>query len=123
MAQIKNEVAYKAALARIDALLPLVSDETPMTDSNLLELEMLSDMVVEYEDVHYPIGVPNLVDVIKLRMYELNLTQKAVATMIGISPARFSELLSGKREPTFQTARNISINLGISPTTVLGVAM
>ena len=123
MAQIKNEAAYKAALARIDALLPLVDDETPMTNPNLLELEMLSDMVVEYEDVHYPIGVPSLVEVIKLRMYELNLTQKAAAAMIGISSARFSELLSGKREPTFQTARNISIKLGISPATVLGVAM
>lgn len=122
MAQLKNEQAYKAAMARIDALLPLVTDETSVDDPNYLELDMLSDMVAEYEDVHYPIGVPSLVEVIKLRMYELNLTQKAAAAMIGISSARFSELLSGKREPTFQVARSLSINLGISPATVLGVA-
>ncbi len=123
MAQIKNEQAYKAAMARINALLSLVNDETPQDNPNYLELDMLSDMVVEYEDAHYPIGVPSLVDVIKLRMYELNLTQKAAAAMIGISPARFSELLSGKREPTFQVARSLSLQLGISPATVLNVAM
>lgn len=123
MAQIKNEQAYKAAMARINALLPLVNDETPQDDPNYLELDMLSDMVVEYEDIHYPIGVPSLVEVIKLRMYELNLTQKAAAAMIGISSARFSELLNGKREPTFQVARSLSLNLGISPATVLNVAM
>lgn len=122
MAQIKNEQAYKAAMARIDTLLPLVNDETPMDDPNYLELDMLSDMVAEYEDVHYPIGVPSLVEVIKLRMYELNLTQKAAAAIIGISSARFSELLSGKREPTYQVARSLSLNFGISPATVLGVA-
>ncbi len=123
MAQIKSEQAYKAALARIDTLLPLVNDETSQDDPNYLELDMLSDMVVEYEDAHYPIGVPSLVEVIKLRMYELNLTQKAAAAMIGISSARFSELLNGKREPTFQMARNLSLNLGISPATVLNVAL
>ena len=56
MAQIKNEVAYRAALKRIDELLPLVNDETPTDDRNYLELDMISDMVEEYEDAHYPIG-------------------------------------------------------------------
>ena len=68
MAQIKNEQAYRAAMARIDALLPLINDETPADDPNFLELDMLSDMVVEYEDIHYPIGAPSLVEVIKLRI-------------------------------------------------------
>ena len=34
MAQIKNEEAYRAALKRIDELLPLVNDNTPSTDKN-----------------------------------------------------------------------------------------
>ena len=76
MAQIKNEAAYRAALKRIDELLPLVNDETPTDDSNYLELDMLSDMVEEYEDIHYPIGKPSLIDVIKLRLYEWVLTRQ-----------------------------------------------
>ena len=59
MAQIKNEIAYRAALKRIDELLPMVNDSTPTDDKNYQELDMLSDMVEEYEDVYYPIGKPS----------------------------------------------------------------
>ena len=55
MAQIKNKAAYLAALKRIDELLPLVNDNTPTDDKNYLELDMISDMVDEYEEIHYPI--------------------------------------------------------------------
>ena len=48
MAQIKSEAAYRAALQRIEELLPLVNDETPADDKNYLELDMISDMVEEY---------------------------------------------------------------------------
>lgn len=50
-----TEKEYEAALKRIDELLPLVSDDTPDDDSNLLELLKASNIVEEYEDVHYPI--------------------------------------------------------------------
>ena len=56
MAQIKSEVAYRAAMKRIEELLPLVNDNTPEDDPNYLELDMISDMVEEYEDIHYPIS-------------------------------------------------------------------
>ena len=58
MAQIKNETAYRAAMKRIDELLKLVNDSTPVDAPNYLELDMISDMVAEYEDVHYPISKP-----------------------------------------------------------------
>lgn len=60
MAQIKNEAAYNAALKRIDELLPLVNDSTPVDDPHYLELDMISDMVEEYEEKYYPIGKPTL---------------------------------------------------------------
>jgi HTH-type transcriptional regulator/antitoxin HigA len=44
MAQIKSEAAYRAALKRIDELLPLVNDNTPTDDRNYLELDMISDI-------------------------------------------------------------------------------
>ena len=75
MAHIKNEAAYRVALQRIDELLPLVDDETPTSDKNYIELDMLSDMVEEYEEKHYPIQTPSLVDTLRLRMYEMGLTQ------------------------------------------------
>ena len=56
MAQIKNEAAYRAALKRIDELLKVVNDSTPDDDPSYLELDMISDMVAEYEEIHYPIS-------------------------------------------------------------------
>lgn len=121
MAQIKSEAAYRAALKRIDELLPLTGDDVPEDDPNMLELDMLSDMVEEYEDIHYPIGKPELTDIIRLRMYELNLTQAAVAAMLGISAPRMSEIMHGKIEPSLSLARTISQKLNINADIVLGV--
>lgn len=56
MAKIKNEAEYLAALKRIEQLEELVDDDDPVMDDNARELDMLIDMIEEYEDAHYPIG-------------------------------------------------------------------
>ena len=66
MTKIKDEKAYKAAMERIEELLPLVDDNTPLDDKNSVELDLLTSLVSEYEDEHYPIKQPTLVDTIKL---------------------------------------------------------
>ena len=121
MAQIKSEAAYRAAMNRIEELLPLVNDNTPVDDPNYLELDMISDMVEEYEDVHYPIGKPTLIDIIKLRLYEMGITQSKLAEMLGLSNARVSEILNGKSEPSLKIGRELSRQLNIDPAVVLGV--
>lgn len=54
--KIENETQYDAALARIEELLPLVSDDTPIDNPASVELVKISKLVADYEDVHYPIG-------------------------------------------------------------------
>ena len=121
MSKIQSEAQYRWALQRVEELLPLVKDDTPLTDPNSIELELLSGLVADYSDVHYAIGEPTLVDVIKLRMYEMGLTQVALSKLLGINPSRISEYLSGKKHPTLQQARTISQKLNIDPAIVLGV--
>ena len=121
MARIENESQYNAVMARIEELLPLVTEDTPIDDKNSVELVLLSDLIAEYEDIHYPIAEPSLPEVLKLKMYEMGLTQKQLADLIGISAARMSEIISGKRKPTFDTAKEISTKLSIDPGVVLGV--
>ncbi len=121
MTKIQNETAYKAAMERIEELLPLVDDNTPTSDKNLIELDLLSSLVSEYEDEHYTIRQPSLVDVIKLRMYEMGLNQSKLSELLGVSPSRVSDYLTGRSEPTLNVARKISKTLNIDANVVLGV--
>lgn len=47
---------YEYALSRIEELLPLVTEETPASDKNAIELTIVSDVVEAYEKIHYPIA-------------------------------------------------------------------
>lgn len=53
--KIENEAQYRWALRRIEELLPLVNDETPLSDPNSIELDLLSTLVVEYAEERYHI--------------------------------------------------------------------
>lgn len=122
MAQIKNEKEYNATMARIEELLPKTWSDTESDDSlESIELSILSELAAEYEDTHYPIASPSLIDTIKLRMYEMNLTQKDIAQMLDISAPRLSEIMHGKAEPSLSLAKKMCIKLNISPSVVLGV--
>ena len=121
MAKIKTEKQYKAACSRIEELLPLVKDDTPLNDPNSIELELLSNLVADYSEEHFALGEPTLVDVLKLRMYEMGLNQKSLAKLVGVSPSRLSDYISGKCEPTLKVAREISRKLNIDANIVLGV--
>ena len=122
MTAIKTQKEYEAMLARIEELLPLTWGDNVAEDSpENIELALISNLVADYEDIHYPIGKPTLVATIKLRMYEMSLTQTKVAAMLGISAPRLSEIMHGKVEPSLSLARKISQKLNISPSIVLGV--
>ena len=97
-------------------------NETSLSTKEELEIELklLSDLVSDYSDKHFDVGMPKLSEVIQLRMYERGLSQKAVAELIGVSPARVCEYLSGKTEPTLQIAREICHKLDIDPSIVIG---
>ncbi|MDO5343121.1 MAG: helix-turn-helix domain-containing protein [Bacteroidia bacterium] len=121
MTKIENEQQYEWAVSRVEELLPLVNDETPVNDPNSIELELLSNLVADYSDEHFSVGTPSLIDVMILRLSEMKLTQKGLAEMLGVSPSRVSEYMTGKSEPTLKVAREISRKLNIDPAIVLGV--
>lgn len=121
MGYIKSEIEYRAMMDRIEELLPLVTEETPEDDKNSVELVLLSNLVADYDEEHYPISQPSLAEILKLRMYEMRLTQKNISEMLGVSPSRVSEYLTGKSEPTLKIAREISKKLSIDPAIILGV--
>ncbi|MGA9211213.1 helix-turn-helix domain-containing protein [Kaistella sp.] len=121
MTKIETEIQYNWAVERVEELLPLVDETTPETDRNYIELNLLSNLVADYSEIHFAIGEPKLQDVLQLRMYELGLTQKRMSELLEVSQSRISEYLTGKSEPTLKTGRIISKRLNIDPAIVLGV--
>jgi HTH-type transcriptional regulator / antitoxin HigA len=104
---IRTEADYKAALARVDALMD-AEVATPEGD----ELDVLTDLIELYEARHVPMGYPTALEALRFRMEQANLTPRDLIPFIG-SRAKVSEILSGKRPLTMQMARALHSNLGI----------
>lgn len=121
MTKIENETQYKWAVKRVEELLPLVDDNTPLDSSASIELELLSNLVADYSEEHFSLGEPALADVLKLRMFEMGLNQKSLSKLIGVSPSRLSDYISGKCEPTLKVAREIRRKLNVDSDIILGV--
>jgi len=76
--------------------------------------------MTDYEEIHYPIEPPTLTEMIRLRMAEMNLSQKALAELLGVSPPRISEYMTGKSDPTLKVARIMHQKLDIDPEILRG---
>ncbi len=51
MTEIKNEIEFKVAVAKIEELLPLTwGDDVPENSPAKIELMLLSELVADYED-------------------------------------------------------------------------
>ncbi len=106
---------YNSAMQRIEQLLKSVKEDTPENDINSVELVLLSNLVAGYEDEHYSITKPSLIEILKLRMFEMGLSQSALAALLGMNQSKVSEIISGKCEPTLKQARIISQNRPSAP--------
>ena len=71
------------------------------------ELEIFSILIDNYENEHFPIGMPALIEAIKFRMEQMGMKQKDLA-----------EVLNKKRKLTLEMVRNLNTKLHI-PTDVV----
>ena len=60
MTKIEDLEQYNWAVARVEQLLPLVTDETPTSSPESIELELLSNLVADYSDAHFAVGDPTV---------------------------------------------------------------
>jgi HTH-type transcriptional regulator/antitoxin HigA len=104
---LKTGDDYNAALARLDAIVDAALG-SPDGD----ELELLVLLISNYEERHFPVKLPEPLEMIKLRMEELGLKNKDMVDIIG-AESHVSSVLSGKRQITLEMARRLSKKLNI----------
>ena len=110
---------YVHANIRLEELIDLVDDFTPETDPLAIELIEVSDLIEAYEEIHHSIGLPSLIEVIELRMFEMKLKKKDLAVLLSTSASRISDYLSGKREITLNVAKALRQKLSIDSDIIL----
>lgn len=110
---IKSEKDYRNALLRLEIIFDAAID-TKEGD----EAEILSLLIENYENEHYPIKAPDPIEAIKIRMEELNMRQKDLVGIIG-GKSRVSEILNKKKKLTVDMIRELEKILQISATVLV----
>lgn len=82
MKHIESESQYKEIMARIEELLPLVTEDTPEDDANSIELVRLSILVEDYEKEFYPIEGINRNTCRKKKYKKAKITPKKLLKVI-----------------------------------------
>jgi HTH-type transcriptional regulator / antitoxin HigA len=101
---LESKRQYNSALARIDELM----DKNPSLKSEEgKELKLVLLLVERYEDEHYPIGSPDPIEAIKIRMDDLGLAPSDLIAAIG-DKGTVSKVLSGKIALSLRMIRNLS---------------
>jgi len=111
---IKTEKDHNEALIRIKVIF-----DAPEKSADGDEAEMLSLMIENYENKHYPIEAPDPIAAIKIRLEEMNLKQKDLVGIIG-GKSRVSEVLNKKKCLTIEMVRELEKVLKISASVLVG---
>jgi HTH-type transcriptional regulator/antitoxin HigA len=109
---IKTETGYTKALKRLEVIF-----DAPANTKDGDEAEILSLLIENFENEHYPIEAPDPIEAIKIRMEELNLKQKDLVGIVG-GKSRVSEILNRKKRLTVDMIRELEQMLHI-PASVL----
>lgn len=105
---IRSDEDYYNALERLEQIFdaPIGTDEGD-------EAEILSLLIENFENTHYPIEAPDPIEAIKIRMEEMSLKQKDLIGIIG-AKSKVSEILNKKRKLTLEMIRNLAEKLNLS---------
>ncbi len=109
---IHNLNDYEMALARVEQLMD-ASAGTPEGD----ELDILTTLIESYEDMSFPMDIPDAVTAIRFIMDQQGLEQKDFAALIGKS--RASEILRKKRTLSLGQARLLHKEWGVPASALL----
>lgn len=104
---IKTNKEYQTALERLDKIF-----DAKKGSAEADELELLSLLIEQYEDKHFPLNLPDPIEAIKFRMEQMGYTQTDLANAIGLK-SRASEILNRKRKLTLDMIRSLNERMNI----------
>lgn len=115
---IKTDAELDAAMDRLETL--AMANPEP-TGKIAEEMELLSLVIADYEDKHYPIEKPTAVEAIQFIMEQRGLKVKDIASCFG-STARAYAVLSGSRNLSLNMIRRLHETFHIPADCLIGKA-
>jgi HTH-type transcriptional regulator/antitoxin HigA len=91
---IRSDKELDAAICVMDSLI----DQDDLSDGAKDYLDVLGDLVADYEDEHYPIMPASDADMLRHLLEAKGVTQADVARETGIAESTISEVLAGRRK-------------------------
>jgi len=116
---IRTHEQYQIYLNEVRSIL---SSNPRMGTRESDRLEVLTILIEAYENSKFPVEPPDPVDAILFRMQEKGLRQVDLIPFFGTS-SRVSEVLGRKRPLTVQMIKALSVGLGLSADTLVGVSV
>ncbi len=105
-------------MARIDALMDKGSEQ--LSREEISELRRLASLAERYEEAKYQAAeVHTIAGIIDQKMYDMRLSQGAMARLLGVSDAKLSLILSGKQKLDVQLLKTIHQKLDIDANVLL----
>ncbi|MBN8824135.1 MULTISPECIES: helix-turn-helix domain-containing protein [unclassified Spirosoma] len=128
MKPIRNQEEYNSLLTEIEKYIQKVTEHGSFDSLTSVEADTLHRLSVQVEAYEksiplMPIRTPDtLPGMIHIKMAERNMKQKDMAKLLGVSTARLSEVMNGKRRITIDLAKKLYERLDISPEFILKMA-
>lgn len=115
---VRTEEQYHRYLEEVQSLMALGG---ALDAKQCDRLELLTVLLEAYENTKFPVEAPDPIDAILFRMEEKGLKRADLVPYFGTS-SRVSEVLGRKRPLTVQMIRALSLGLGLSADTLIGLA-
>lgn len=114
---VKTKKDYESALERAYELMQKdLKEGSRLSD----ELEILSVLIEEYENKHYPIPPPHPIAAIKFSIEQGTIDDKELTRLLG-GRSRKSEIMSGKRKLSLNMIRALHKKLKIPAESLINV--
>jgi HTH-type transcriptional regulator/antitoxin HigA len=116
--KIKSQEVYDVVMREIEGLMK--KGEKNLNSSELTRLRILAEAAEMYEDTTDPLPSPSsLGDIIKMKMFQLHLTQQFTAQLLGVSEAKLSLIMNGKQKPDIYFLKAIHEKLKVDANLIL----
>lgn len=116
--KIKSKEAYDLVMKEIDALMK--RGEANLSKKELDRVRSLAEAAEQYEDTQHPLPLPeSFPELIRMRMFQMQLNQGLVATLLGVSDAKFSLIMNGKQKPDIYFLKAVHEKLKVDANQIL----